>query len=562
MFQLHDVSLLAAAKPQERVLLGDVSAAFPTGQLTAVTGSPGAGKSLLLQLLAGVRQPTFGEVAWGGNEPRPAVAYRPGSGHLSRAEALLTPAEQVATALRLRVAGIGRHAAEAHGEALLEKVGLASVAQVRAAALSGAQRRRLALAVELAGNPALLLWDEHGEEVFDPQTEREFTQLLRRLAGELSMAVVRVTRALDRLEVYDSVLVLHGGHLAYHGSPGCLAHYFQIDAPEELLEALSLRRPEEWHRSWVKHREAYRPAAVPAHENGLPERRPGAFSQGITLFLRHWRVSWRDAGALGWQGALFLGFPFLAVLFVAGGLPRFLDLADQLKGDMAELLRANAVVAVDATHGVELVLGLTMAQLILLAFLAAQTAFGEIAGERRLMESEKYRGLRARTYLLSKAAFLLPCVVAQAAWMGVYVHGICRLPGGLTWQMGVLALYSAAFASLCLAVSSFVRRATNARRICFALATLQLPLSGTVLAPPEWLGWIARPLAPLYWGTSAYLESMKGTRFYEVLQILSALSPAEICLGILAAEVVLGLGMAILGCRMARLGVAGCSQGT
>lgn len=564
--------------------MGNVSASFAPGELTALTGPPGAGKSLLLQLLAGVRPPTFGEVVWAdAGSPRPAIAYRLSSSPgLARAQRHLTPAEQVETALRLRVAGLDRAARQADTAALLEKTGLADVASRPASTLTRDQQRRLALAVELTGSPGLLLWDE-SDESFDPETELEFLQLLRRVARQTPLAAIRVTHALDRLGPYDSVLVLHGGQLAYEGPPEFLTHYFQLENTDSLYHHLSLRSPDDWHRSWAKHGSAYRSEEALSLLAGDADRQrfldkhrpgaaaspapsapllPGAFSQFSTLLRRRWRLAWRDLPAMGRKWTLFFAFPCAVALWAAGDLPWFAELSGQLKGNVVEQLKENAVFAVDATHGVGLATGLAMAQMILLAFLAAQNAAREIAGERSLLEAEKYRGLRVRTYVASKAAFLFPWVVAQAAWMGAYVHGVCRLPGDLGWQIAVLVLVNAAFTALCLAVSSFARTASRAHRVCFALAALQLPLSGAVLSPPESLSWIVRPLVPLYWGTSAYLQSMAGTRFYEVLQILTPLSPAVLCFAILAAQTILGLGMAVLGCKLARLGVVRHPSGT
>ena len=54
MFELQDASLLVAAKPQETVLLGDVTASFPPGEVVAVVGLPGSGKSTLLKAMIGL----------------------------------------------------------------------------------------------------------------------------------------------------------------------------------------------------------------------------------------------------------------------------------------------------------------------------------------------------------------------------------------------------------------------------------------------------------------------------------------------------------------------------
>ena len=585
MVELQDVSLLLAAKPQELVLLGDVNAVFAPGELVAVVGPPHSGKSMLLKVLAGLRKPTFGEVVWTGanGDPAPPIAYLPQGSHAACHERhFATAAEQVQTALRLRVAGLNATQRREQAAALLEKTGLGALAERRRDALTPAQLRRLDLATELAGSPALVLCDESAA-AFDPKSERQFTQCLRTLAQEESVAVVHVTHALEHLEHYDSVLVLSGGQLAYQGPPELLTHYFHLEGAADLYEQLATRRADDWHRSWAKHGKAYgspegrkqiaselskeeqqeflekqSAEAVPEIRPEPPLRRPGPFSQCLTLLQRRWRWAWRDLPALGTHLALLFGLPCAVAFFATGDLPRLQELSAQLTGNVAEHLKENAVFAVNASRGVGLVAGLALAQALLLAFMAVHNAAREVAGERMAFEREKIRGLSPVAYVASKAAFLLPWVLVQSAWMGWYVQSVCRLPGKLWMQIAVLTLLNAALTSLCLAVSSLTRSAWRSVPICLCLAALQLPLSGTVLSPPDPLSWSMRPLGTLYWGVSAYLQSMQGTRFHEALQVVTPLplSPALLCIAILASQAALGLVWTISGCKIARLGVA------
>ncbi|MCX6967489.1 MAG: ATP-binding cassette domain-containing protein [Verrucomicrobia bacterium] len=577
VLELHDVSLLISAKPQELVLVGDVNAVFAPGELVALVGAPGSGKSTLLKLLAGIRRPTFGKLVW--TDPngaplraRPAVAYLPQELHsASHEQHLLTATEQVQMALRLRVAGMGATSCREQAAALLEKVELGSLADRHPDALNAVERRRLDLATELAGSPALLLCDESAAAC-DPKTEGEFTHLLRTIASKESLSVVHVTHNLGDLDIYDSVMVLHGGQLAFHGPPDFLTHYFALPSAKELYTQLATRRPDDWHRSWIKHGQPYRPPKehnlsenreepAPSAREVKPEqlpRVPGAFSQCSTLLQRRWLLAWRNPPVLGMQLALLFGLPWAAAFFATGDLTRLQEFSQQLKGNVAEQLKENAVFAVNASHGVGLVAGLAMAQALLLAFMASQNAAREISGERMAFEREKQRGLRPLAYVASKVLFLFPWVLVQGAWMGWYVQTVCRLPGQLWMQIAVLTLVNAALTSLCLAVSSLTRTSWRSLPVCLCIAVLQLPLSGAVLSPPETLSWIVRPLGTLYWGASAYLQSMQGTRFYEALQVVTplTLSPPFLCMLILSSQIVLGLLLTLFGCKIARLGVA------
>lgn len=588
MLELNDVSLLVATGPEELVLLGDVSAAFSPGELVAVVGSPGSGKSTLLKLLAGVCHPTFGRITW--PQGLPVRAYLPSMPPGVHAGwERLTLREHVGTALRLRVARLGTAEIREQTAALLEKTGLADLADRRPGTLTCAQRRRLALAVELTGSPQLLLCDEPAG-AFDPQTDLELARLLRSLAREQSRTVVNVTHALGALEVYDTVVVMNGGQLAYVGPPEFLDFYFQLRSTADLYTQLATRRPDDWHRSWIKHRKAYqsekgqveiagdiapgktclfldkrRARSEAPHAAPLPAPpRPGPFSQWATLLGRRFRLAGRDFPALWINLALALGLPVAVALFAANDLGWLREFSLKLTGNVTELLQDDAVFAVQASRAAGLVAGLALAQVLVLAFLAVHNAAREIAGERMAFEIEKYRGLRAGAYVASKIAFLLPLVVAQAAWMGFYVGSVCGLPGNPLAQIAVLALVNAAFTALCLAVSSLTRAPWRALLICLGVAALQLPCSGAVLAPPDVLIWIFRPLVTLYWGASAYLQTMAGSRFHEVFQIVSSLSlsPGLLCLLILASHVILGITISTAGCKIARLGLTRKHPGT
>ena len=522
---------------------------------------------------------------------RPKIAYLPQQVHAGFPPEWkhFTAAELVENALRLRVANLNEADRKAATTQLLESVGLAAQVDSRPDAFNRGDQRRLALAIELAGDPPLVACDQ-ACGTLDPKAECEFTQLLRTLACERGLSAVQVTHALDNLGSYDSVIVLHGGQLAYSGPPEFLAHYFQIKAVTDLYEHLSTLKPDDCHRAWVKSRSMFQTAnpeilsklgeqerrafvekrmategRAGQSASDLPAKVPGTFSQFLTLVARRWRLALRNTPALGLQLALLFALPCLAVVFAAGYLGKLQELSELLKGDVADQLKENPLFAYHVTLGVGLIAGLAMLQTIFLGFMAANNAAREIAGERMAFEREKYRGLRPGAYVASKVAFLLPWVLLQAAWMGFYVHSICRLPGNLWIQIAMLALVNGALTALCLAVSSLSRTAWKALLFCFCLAAFQLLLSGTVLSPPEVLSWIVRPLVTLFWGTSAYLQSMQGTRFYDALQGVAplwTLIPALLCVIILGSQVVLGLLITLFGCKVRRLGSVWNPPGT
>jgi ABC-type multidrug transport system ATPase subunit len=264
VLELNEVSLQVGSGADETVLLAEVTATLPQGHFAAVLGPSGCGKSTLLKVIAGLLEHTMGRVKWDGRDLAEEgdldpheIGYVP---QFSIAYERLTVWENVQAALKLRVAGLTSDEEIARLDTVLEAVGLNDIGDRLVRLLSGGQRRRLALALELVSAPHLLLCDEVTSGL-DPKSEDEIVKLMHALSrGEndgTGRLVINVTHSLRHLALHDSVLVLYQGHVAYHGSPAALFHYFGVEDPEELFPRLAMRRPEEWHRSWLKHRAAY-----------------------------------------------------------------------------------------------------------------------------------------------------------------------------------------------------------------------------------------------------------------------------------------------------------------
>ncbi len=181
MLELRGVSVVSTRAAEENRLLDAIDARFAPGQLHAVVGPSGCGKSTLLKVIAGVRQPNEGGVFWAGRDlevhdlaPN-EIGYVPQFGI---AFDLLTVGESIETALRLRVGGLSeRETSRARAAHFLVEAGLAEIADRRVGILSGGQKRRLALALEMVSEPHFLLCDEVTSGL-DPKAESEIVHLL------------------------------------------------------------------------------------------------------------------------------------------------------------------------------------------------------------------------------------------------------------------------------------------------------------------------------------------------------------------------------------------------
>jgi hypothetical protein len=467
---------------------------------------------------------------------------------------------------------------------VLDEVGMTEFADRLVRVLSGGQRRRLALAMELVSQPAMLFCDEVTSGL-DPQSEDEIVRLLHRLSRAEGRIVLSVTHSLRHLAFYDSVMVLFRGRLIYHGPPEYLAHYFSCEDPQELYGKLEQREPDDWGQSWKKHRAAFdeltaaasapvlekEPAPIdtpePADEDAPGQTTPpeptapqvppapGAISQFVTLLGRRFRIFSRSRAQILLQIGLIVGFPVLVAIFAWNGLPAIRNLSMGLDLTVVQQLVEARDFLVQATKIGSLVSGIVMFQVILLTLMGANNSGREIASERLIFEKEKLSGLNTASYVASKAAFLLVLVCAQSVWMGLFVHFVASFPGDLGTQLVFLLLVNAAMTSVCLAISSLMDSAEQASLVSIYLVGFQLPLSGAVLALPEWVGTITRPFIAAYWSWSGVLQTLKGERYYDIVQMViqTALSPTALCLWVLGSHIVIGLFVAWLGCQRSRL---------
>lgn len=156
MLELKDVSLSIQAGDEEQFLLMQVSAHLPHGHFAAIIGPSGCGKSTLLKVVAGIKEHGSGEIHWKGRDVMTdgdldphEIGYVP---QFSIAHELLTVAECIESTLRLRVAGQSGEELDARIAKVLTDVGLDEIADRRVSLLSGGQKRRLAMAMEMVSS--------------------------------------------------------------------------------------------------------------------------------------------------------------------------------------------------------------------------------------------------------------------------------------------------------------------------------------------------------------------------------------------------------------------------
>jgi sulfate transport system ATP-binding protein len=205
------------------VALDDVGLDVDSGQLTALLGPSGGGKSTLLRIIGGLEDPDSGTVHIDGVEATGIPAQRRNVGFVFQHYAVfkhLSVYRNVAFGLEIRKRPSAEVRRRVHE--LLDLVHLGQFADRLPSQLSGGQRQRMALARALAVEPKVLLLDEPFGAL-DAKVRKELRDWLRRLHDEVHVTTVFVTHDQEEaLEVADEIVVINKGRVEQTGSPNDL----------------------------------------------------------------------------------------------------------------------------------------------------------------------------------------------------------------------------------------------------------------------------------------------------------------------------------------------------
>jgi ABC transport system ATP-binding/permease protein len=204
-------------------LLDNISLTARPGTLTAIIGGSGAGKTTLSRLIAGYTRPSGGNVTFEGHDIHAEYAtMRSRIGMVPQDDVVhrqLTVNQALGYAAELRLPPDTSKEERAQIVAqVLEELDLTKHADTRVDKLSGGQRKRASVALELLTQPSLLLLDEPTSGL-DPALDRQVMLMLRQLA-DAGRVVLVVTHSVSYLDVCDQILLMApGGKMAFNGPP-------------------------------------------------------------------------------------------------------------------------------------------------------------------------------------------------------------------------------------------------------------------------------------------------------------------------------------------------------
>ncbi|MEU3479665.1 FHA domain-containing protein [Streptomyces sp. NPDC033754] len=507
-----DVQELAVTVDHGRKTLLD-AVSFPVGQksLLAVVGPSGAGKSTLLGALTGQRPADRGTVLYDGRDLyRDYAELRQRIGLVPQDDILhlqLTVRRALGYAAELRFPEDTAPAERrARVDEVIRELGLVERAEQPIHSLSGGQRKRVSVALELLTKPSLLFLDEPTSGL-DPGMDRSVMHMLRGLADD-GRTVVVVTHSVLSLDVCDRLLVLApGGKVAYYGPPADTLDFFGYTQWPEAFEAFENERDRDWagqyrssrfHRRYVTDATA-RPFLPTGGEGGnsddsgaavrpVPDPAPPPKAQSWGSQLR--TLVRRYAAALS-ADRTFLAI-MIALPFVMGAMARALS-----EGSLNPESTLN-VLLILCVGGV---------------LTGAANAVRELVKERTIYRRERAVGLSRSAYLASKVVVLGVITVVQAVVLTLVA--LIGVPLNVPGDKGVLlpplveitlAVAFLAFTAMMLGllVSAVVRKEEVTMPLLVLLAIVQVVFCGallTVRGTPvlEQLSW----LVPSRWAFAA-----------------------------------------------------------
>ncbi len=277
-----------------RMILTDVSLAVLAGEFISLVGGSGAGKSTLLRAMNGFNPATQGQMLIDGEQLYPNLdAYRMIMGYVPQDDIIhreLTVGKALYYAAKLRLPDAGKAEIDKRTQEVLEMVDMGAHIHKPVRVLSGGQRKRVSIAVELLAQPDLLFLDEPTSGL-DPGLEKKMMYDLNRLADR-GKTVVLVTHATANIEQCDHVAFLSQGYLSYYGPPGEAIQYFQAqDFADIYLKLTQEVNPAEGKPAPANLQAVY--PAVQARQAGAPPGKDGrgARLESGVLWAEHYRQS-------------------------------------------------------------------------------------------------------------------------------------------------------------------------------------------------------------------------------------------------------------------------------
>jgi ABC-type multidrug transport system ATPase subunit len=450
-------SELTVRLPSGQLLVDHVEFSLDARTMLGIVGPSGAGKSTLVKALAGLVVATEGDVLYDHASLYASYeALRRRIGYVPQDDIVhgeLTVRRALEYAADLRFPPDVDRAERLHRvDEVMRELDLAHREDVQISSLSGGQRKRVNVALELLTKPSLLFLDE-ATSGLDPHFERSLMELCRQLADG-GRTIIVVTHTMQSLRLCDRLLILaRDGQMAYFGPPQLAAAYFDRADLADVFRTLAdgqetswkdRFREHEYYEQYVQREAAPEEDDEDSGEFRVPHVRRGWWRQFSTLSLRYASVLTADRRNLA---LMLLQAPLLGLLMLAA-LPAH-QLTPAPPSEFRLISQASLVLLV-------IVLGVT--------WLGMSNAIREIAKELPIYRRERVAGLSLSAYVSSKVAVLGVVTIVQAVVLVAIAtsrQGISGDGSLIGWPLGELMIVSALAGLAAMAVGLFISAAAG-----------------------------------------------------------------------------------------------------
>ena len=474
-----------------KVICNNVSLNISPCELVAIVGGSGAGKSTVMNCLSGYSPPTDGNVNINGvslyenySALKNIIGYVPQSDIVYDNLSLV---DMLKYAAKLRLPGdITDAELTERTEKVINTVELTDHKYTLIKKLSGGQRKRASIAVELLSDPNLFFLDEPMSGL-DPGTERNLLHTLKNMTSD-GKTVVFVTHSTLNLHLCDKVVFMgSGGNLCFYGSADEAQKFFGVSDVVDIYNKISAE-PERWRDLYARTQKSQPTphtgvASKPIHRKFM--------KQTAVLFCRNFHIMINDRIRML---LLLLQAPLLGFLIsiVANGYQYY---AFNITQSLLFALACSAF------------------------WVGTLNSIQEICKERNILDRERMAGLRVDSYVVSKIlVFTIVCLVQAVGLTGVFAWQV-GLPdvgvfGGSAFNEILLATFLSALAAcgMGILVSSFFTNADRAMTVAPLLLMPQILFSGIIFelegaASRISIGTVSRWLVQSY-GTTVNLNTL------------------------------------------------------
>jgi ABC transport system ATP-binding/permease protein len=517
-FEAHDLRVVVHDGGKDKVLLEGITFPLAERSMMAVIGPAGAGKSTLLNALTGKRPATTGSVFYdfrdlyeNYDELRQRIGLVPQE---SVTHDQLTAKSALGYQAELRFPpDAGEPERNQRVAEVLDELSMTRHADTRIDRLSGGQKKRVNIGMELLTRPSLLFLDEPTSPL-DPHLKRDMFTQMRTMAdknADKGQSVIVITHDVESklIDQCDQLIVLQpGGKMAYFGPPAQGLQYFGksdwadvfqgfADEPERDFAA-EFRGSPDFTRNVanpISVRQQRLDAGRPEGEEAARPKQRSSFDQVFTMARRYRRVMQADR--------VFLVTTLLMPILL-GGLVR---------------VSASKFGLRDSPISGENTGAITMLMILVMSAVLSGTALSirEFIKEREIYERERMVGLSATAYLFSKVIVLsmisilqtLLIVIVGLAGVKAPSSGVL-IPGPALIEIFVaLAVLSVASMLIGLAISTLVTKGDQTMPILVGVTMIQVALSGGLfpLGGSKVLAMVSS-IAPARWGLGAVASTI------------------------------------------------------